>query len=189
MIISVLSSVALFATNSSREQAKSIKALKELDSARDGMGLLFLDTGKYLFGCPSNKTIAWDNEVALSHPDSGMTVEPSPGTTASSVSPPCEWTAENISDWDGPYMPTAIDPWGNPYIYDSDYYPRGDCSLVYDLSAGGRCWNDGIASNNNNPLACRVLPIKAFVSEGPTKLNKGVLFGYYDCDDIYLQIQ
>lgn len=188
VIIVLLSGIVLFATKAAREKAKTVEAVAELDSARDGTALLYIDTRKFPFGCTSNKRVGWFNEVALNDNRSGIINRPDVGITDDSVDPACEWTAKDRANWNGPYMPAALDPWGNPYMYDSDYYPRGDCDLIYDINDGKTCWRDGSGTNNNDPLACRVLPIKAFVSEGPTKLNGGVFSGYYDCDDVYLPI-
>lgn len=107
-IIGILASVILPALSTAREKAKIAKAKAEVKSIRDAVELLISDTGEW----PGHKDIddvesgASDNEIwDLNLPSSGITD-----------------TDGDYSNWKGPYMSSVpLDPWGNPYFFDTDY--------------------------------------------------------------------
>lgn len=159
-IIGILASVVLGSLNTAREKAKTAKVVSELRNLRTAIASLEDDTGKWPNGCPvSQGTVgASGNEVNFTAANAGIVAQPTAGGAA-----PCGWTAIEVAKWKGPYMPKVTDPWGNPYWFDSDYYPRKDC---------------------DNPS---VTPIVVVESHGPDGVG-GAENSIYDCDDIYLGI-
>lgn len=163
-IIGILASVVMNSVNSARANTKTSKAKAELQSLRAAISSLEDDTGKWPNGCPVATSVTGSsNEIRFSLANAGIIAVPSVGVTDNTTDPPCEWTAEEVSAWKGPYMPNAIDPWGNPYWFDSDYYPRQDCG---------------------DPAAPATVVVE---SHGPNGAG-GAQSGSYDCDDIYLEL-
>lgn len=178
-IIGILASVVLTTVNTARDKAMTAKVMSELRNTRSAITLLEDDTGKWPNGCEvATVLVGNSNEVELDTAAAGIVSTPAVGVTDPSTNPPCEWTATDVNNWKGPYMPTALDPWGMPYWYDSDYYPKRDCPYE-----PGICPTAG-----NGNLNCGIAPIAALVSGGPNKAN-GAQNANYDCDDIYMQIQ
>ncbi len=135
-------------------------------NARTAIALLFDDTGKWPLGCTS---LLGDTSDQLDHPQTGLKTVPSVGTQG----PGCTWTAADIAKWKGPYMTVpAIDPWGQPYEFDSDYFFGRDCigHPNFDVSHGF-----------TGPV------ITAVQSNGPGGAEANPW--YYDCDDIYIEIK
>lgn len=163
-IIGVLASVVLSSLNTARAKAKIAKATAELRNLRSAIASLEDDTGKWPNGCPVSQVATGSgNEISFAAADAGIIAQPTVGGTA-----PCVWTAAEVAKWKGPYMPNAVDPWGNPYWFDSDYYPRKDCPTT-----------------NANPS---VVAIVAVESHGPDGVGGAESPGTYDCDDIYIEI-
>ncbi len=163
-IIGILASVVLNSLNTARAKAKTAKATAELRNLRTAIASLESDTGKWPNGCPVEKSVTGSsNEIRFSVANAGIIAAPSVGVTDSTTNPPCEWTASEVVAWKGPYMPSALDPWGNPYWFDSDYYPRKDCGYL------------------------TVAAVVAVESHGPNGVG-GAQSGNYDCDDVYIEI-
>lgn len=143
-IIGILASVVLASLNDAREQGQISAAQSELKQIHTAMELLFNDTGLYPHKrrqyCPP--VSGANNEVDLSLPASGIMA-----------------TDGTYSVWKGPYMPAVIDPWGNPYFLDEDYYCTagavgcdGHSSTVVDRSVLVSCGPDGmIGDDTGNP--------------------------------------
>jgi general secretion pathway protein G len=157
-IIGILSSVVLSSLNTAREKAKIGKAKAELSNAKTAIRLLEADTGKWPNGCPVSKTS--NPEVLLDTAQAGIK-QP---ITENDNGDGCIWTAEDVANWDGPYMKTPIDPWGNSYDFDPDYTP-------YSFSGG--CVQ---------PVGSK---IPVVVSYGPDGIGRNK----YNCDDIFLEIK
>ncbi len=106
-IIGVLASVVMPAVNTAREKADIAAAVAEIDAVKTSFHILYDDTGYYPNGatdyCRDTSAIA-NNEVDLSV------------AAAELVGDGGGWAR-----WSGPYIPDAIDPWGNPYFLDEDY--------------------------------------------------------------------
>lgn len=110
-IIGILASVVLSALNSARDKARVSAVQQALTQINRAMYMLYLDTGRY----PSFANNVTDicvapsgqNEIAANDDNAGL------------VSNGRGWAG-----WSGPYILTAIDPWGTPYYFDSDY----DCT-------------------------------------------------------------
>ena len=175
-IIGILSSVVLASLNSARGKAQNARAMADLRSFRTGIALLEDDTGKWPNGCdPGTVTVGLTNEVNLNDQQAGMVEQPTPGVTARTQGGAvlCEWGPE-VAAWNGPYMPSAIDPWGSSYWFDGDYEARSDP-------------DPGESCSPPNPST-----IIAVVSLGPDKGENGdgiLTTNDYDCNDVYLKIQ
>lgn len=158
-IIGVLSSVILGSLHDAKQSAQIAKAQSEIRQVRSAVGLLADDTNSWPNGCAVGAVVVGsNNEIELTNACSGITQSPpASGCT-------CSWSAEARGHWNGPYYNAPLDPWGHPYWYDSDYYPRKDCG---------------------NPS---VGAIAAIVSVGPNGTG-GPDTGNYDCDDIYLEMR
>ena len=126
-VISLLSSVVLSSLSGTREQARESGAQAQLRSLHQATQQLLNDTGKWPGGCPpqwgATNVLVYldDKEVA------GLTKKPQEGEVPGyypTGGTPCEWTAEDLTQWDGPYVSPdkLIDPWGNPLIIDTHYH-------------------------------------------------------------------
>ena len=155
----------MFSLNSARDKAKKARSSMELTDARNAIGVMSIDTGLWPNGCPVGDVITvTGNEIELDKPEAGILSVPPQGPTISG----CDWTAEAVGGWGGPYVNSSmIDPWGNAYWFDNDYYSRQDCPTP-----------------DANPSAPA---IAAVVSMGPNGTG-GPDASDYDCDDVYVQI-
>jgi type II secretory pathway pseudopilin PulG len=106
-IIGILAAVVLASLSQSRELAEIRKAQADMRNIHTAMEQLFNDTGLYPHQltsyCPSQ--FRPGNEVDLSLSSSGLL-----GNDGS------------FENWSGPYVTDVLDPWGNPYFLDEDYY-------------------------------------------------------------------
>lgn len=179
-IIGILASVVLASLNTARDKAKTSKVKADLRSLRTAIALLEDDTGKWPNGCPVGGTA--NPEVALDATNAGIkgTIPPTVGCTDDSddsnnpaCDAPiiCQWTAQDIANWKGPYMETPIDPWGNTYYFDPDYHQYADCVPE--------------PASNKYPIIPEFVTV---FSSGPDELGNGTT-GTYGCDDIFLKIQ
>ena len=158
-IIGVLAGIIINSLNTARAKALTAKAISEIRNLRTAIISLEDDTGKWPNGCPVEKvSTGSSNEVSFADSNAGIIARPSVGGSGS-----CVWTASEVAQWKGPYMPSALDPWGTPYWFDSDYYPRKDCG---------------------DPSVAAIVAIE---SHGPNKVG-GAENGIYDCDDMYLKV-
>jgi len=155
-IIGVLASVILPSLNNAREKGQIAKAQADLRNVRAAVALLADDTGKWPSGCRIG-AIA-NPEVDLNDARAGLAVQP----TTEDNGGGCEWTASDVTEWEGPYIENLTDPWGNSYYFDPDFRPFENCGTIPDEAEG-----------------------VSIISFGP---NGGSLNGY-DCDDIYLEMQ
>src|SRR3989304_4061479 len=127
-IIGILASTVLASLNTARSKAKVASAKSELRQVRNAIALLEDDTGKWPNGCPIAETN--NPEVAIDNALAGIKATPTVGCTEDSdnsnnptCNAPivCQWTAQDIANWKGPYMQTPVDPWGRSYWFDPDY--------------------------------------------------------------------
>lgn len=169
-IIGILSGIVMTSLNTARQRSRVAKAQSELTSIRNGIALMSIDTGLWPNGCLIGVVVGngggggSTNEVSLADPQAGIMSAPSVGQT----DPECDWTASAVAAWNGPYSSASpTDPWGHPYWFDNDYYPRQDCP-----------------TNNANP---GVAGISAVVSLGPNGTGGPLNLGY-DCDDIFISL-
>lgn len=105
-IIGILASVITPALSDARAKALVAATQVELGNIDKAMKLLYDDTGYYPNGATSycRTTLPADNEVDLSLGTASLVAD-----------------GNSLSDWRGPYIPSAIDKWGTPYYLDEDY--------------------------------------------------------------------
>ncbi len=130
-IMGLLAAVIFVAVGRARASARIAKAQADLAQFRTGIELMASDTGKWPNGCPIESSA--NPEVELNQPAAGLASAPPVGV----VELPCEWTATEVTYWNGPYAGTAstLDPWGTSYWFDADYVPLGS-EVVVLLSYG-----------------------------------------------------
>jgi len=150
-IIGILATIVISNTNQARENAQITRALIDLREIRRALDTLTIDTGLL----PTVGATKLDEETCVF---SGTGNELYLNTSAAGI----ESTDGNFPGWNGPYMtPVPLDPWGNQYIFDSDY----DC----DNNANG-C--EGFSGQT----------VRAIHSSGPN----GSALNIYDADNIVL---
>ena len=105
-IIGILVSVVLPTVNSARDKALIASAQVELGSLKTIFGQMYDDVKLYPNGASSHcrSSLPANNEIDLSSDNAGL------------VANGLGWPG-----WDGPYVPSVEDPWGNPYYLDEDY--------------------------------------------------------------------
>lgn len=155
-IIGVLASVILASLNDARAKGMIANAESELRNIRSGIALLEYDTRKWPNGCPPGQET--NPEVLLTAQQAGVVLAP----TVQDNGDGCEWTASDVSNWDGPYVSETVDSWGNAYHFDPDYTPYENC---------------GTEPTGSSTVA--------IVSSGPN----GSAVNAYDCDDIFLKMK
>ena len=110
-IIGILAATVLGALSDAREGARVARAQTELDQIYKATFQLNLDTDFWPSGAAgvSDGCIlpTGTNEIAANTANAGLVAN-----------------GRGWSNWRGPYHNRPIDPWGNPYYFDSDY----DCS-------------------------------------------------------------
>lgn len=106
-IIGILAAVVLASLSDAREQARIAAAQSEMRNIHSAMEMLVLHTGLYPHKqktyCPPRNVNG--NEVNLSLSSAGLM-----GTDGT------------YAGWSGPYVSDVLDPWGNPYFLDEDYF-------------------------------------------------------------------
>ncbi len=170
-IIGILSSVVLSSLSTSREKAKIGKVKAELSNIKTAISLLASDTGKWPNGCPINPTVNSNPEVALDTAQAGIKERPS--ACSGTCNDTCAWQQSEVDNWNGPYMKTPTDPWGNSYYFDPDYSPYQNWTSNNSSSAQNNC---------SNPPGSKISVVNSYGPNGGT-LNR------YDCDDIFLEIR
>ena len=167
-IIGILASTVLASLNTAREKAKIAAVKAELRQVRNAIALLEDDTGKWPNGCQPSAVS--NPEVLLDNANAGIKFPPS----APYSSGTCSWTAQDVTNWKGPYMETPVDPWGRSYIFDPDYQEYSACAAK--------------PAGEKYPAIPKFI---AVLSAGPTITNQqgdNTGINDYDCDDIFLQI-
>jgi len=155
-IIGILASVVLTSLASAREKSQLARVKADLKQIRTALALLEIDTGRWPNGCPPGAPA--NPEVDLGLNTAGLMSAPPVGV----VDAPCEWTAAAVANWEGPYVGSVTDPWGNNYYFDPDYRGYDNCASIPDEPE-----------------------LNALLSFGPN----GVGVNAYDCDDQFLTIQ
>jgi len=133
-IIGILASIVLVSLSGAREKARIVVAKAETRNIYNTFILFDVDTGEW----PGHQTPNQDgcgvgnNEICddpprpcvykLSDCEAGLV---------------CDDAGDPYSDWSGPYLSTSqlVDPWGNEYFFDTDYYinrgtPQEECVVV-----------------------------------------------------------
>lgn len=134
-IIGVLASIVLASLRYARNNALKAKAQAELDGIRAAMEVMASDTEEW----PGHQTPNEVNETSSPPNEIDDITAESAGLAA---------TDGSYENWNGPYIePGMLDPWGNPYFFDTDYDLNGGVgSVVYGVALGSYGPN-GIGSN------------------------------------------
>lgn len=152
--VAVLLIIAVVSLVRSRAAAKEFVVHADIVAIQNAITLLIEDTGKWPNGCPPNGVS--NSEVDINNTQAGIVNQPLVGDQGDG----CEWTAEDVVAWGGPYIVnTLTDAWGNAYYFDPDYNAYAGCSSK--------------TTQANTPV---------IVSFGPN----GAGVNDYDCDDIFL---
>lgn len=107
-ILGVLASVVLASLRQGQEEGRIASTQRQLQELYKATLLLYHDTGFY----PSGRDGVTDiciypgkgNEIHADNPNAGL------------ISNGRGW-----SGWNGPYIGSPYDPWGNPYLFDSNF--------------------------------------------------------------------
>ncbi|KPJ55122.1 hypothetical protein AMJ47_01190 [Parcubacteria bacterium DG_72] len=114
-IIGILATIVLVNLSVARKKAKIVQAQTEIRQIYNGIAMLNLDSDEWL---------------AHKKPD-----EVEPGASGNEICQDgCTYSLEDdevgllnddssnpYDNWDGPYINTITDPWGNEYFFDTDY--------------------------------------------------------------------
>lgn len=151
VVLGILAAIVLNVFGGVQQRARTTSAEAELQGVDKAIAALSVDTGKWPNGCAIG--LNSNPEVFIQLADAGLAQSP----TAGVIDTDCEWTAQDISNWRGPYLQTneIIDPWNNSYVFDPDYYPWRNCDDKTEAPA-----------------------VAVVVSYGPDATE-------YSCDDIY----
>ncbi len=112
-IIGILASIVLVSLNTAREKALRAKAHQELVGIRSAITVMAVDTEEWPGHQPTNQVnVSLSNEIA--------------NVAATGVGLSDNPAGDPYTGWDGPYVEsTMLDPWGNPYFFDTDYDLNG----------------------------------------------------------------
>ncbi len=145
-IIGILATIVLVSLNGARKKANIVKAQVEIRQIYNGISMLNLDSDEWLAhkepeevepGASGNEICGdgcayslGDDEVGLLNNDS----------------------SDPYDNWDGPYINTIIDPWGNEYFFDTDYNYNQHMGLPGDkwVVVVGSYGPDGAGLNEYN---------------------------------------
>jgi general secretion pathway protein G len=109
MILGILATISFLGAQSYRERAMIARARAEIDQIAKAIFLLQVDTGKWPGGQIPGVPVGSGNEITdLNQPGAGL----------------CNRDGR-FPNWNGPYYtpcPIPKDPWGNNYIFDTDYF-------------------------------------------------------------------
>ena len=112
MIIGVLATISFLGVQSFREKALIAKARAEIDQIAKAILFLQSDTGKWPGGQIPGVPPSGGNEITdLNQGRAGLCANDG-----------------RFQNWKGPYFarcPVPKDPWGNNYIFDTDYFVDG----------------------------------------------------------------
>jgi prepilin-type N-terminal cleavage/methylation domain-containing protein len=121
-IIGILSTVAVVNLDSARHKARVAKSQADLHNIARAFDLLAHDTGKWPGTGHATQFPNYAYYVCSGGPNGNEVRDlrvDTAGLTSDHPSLP-----DYYPDWDGPYMTAdnLIDPWGNPYFFDNDYW-------------------------------------------------------------------
>ena len=132
-IIGILATIVLSSLGRARDKAQRANALVELDSLRDAIFLLELDTNVMIGGLPLGTCNANDEySFAPTTPECGGGLICNTARLYPSGS-----TYTYPSSWAGPYVSeeALIDPWGNYYLFDYDVH----CGTSGNVIPSSKC--------------------------------------------------
>ncbi len=114
-IIGIIAAIILVSVNSAREKALIAKAQAEAKQIYNGILMLNLDSDEWLAhkepdevepGAINNEICGDGCSLSLGDCEVGLV---------------CDDPGDPYDNWDGPYINTITDPWGNEYFFDTDY--------------------------------------------------------------------
>jgi type II secretion system protein G len=112
-IIGVLASIVLVALNGAREEAQNAKARQELNGIRSAIEVMAVDTQEW----PGHQIPGEINNIGVNEISN---------IAATNVGLSDNPSGDPYTGWNGPYVEaTMLDPWGNPYFFDTDYDLNG----------------------------------------------------------------
>ena len=119
-IIGILAGIVLINVNSARLQSKYARAQEDLNQVIHAMEILYDDTGEHPnhFSADPCVNTTVNNEIFLNECEAGIAC-----------------TDGFYANWNGPYLAVPVDPWGNNYLFDTDYTCRSNvpgCENVPD---------------------------------------------------------
>ena len=122
MIIGVLATISFLGVQSFREKAMIAKARAEIDHIAKAILLLQTDTGQWPGGQIPGTPVGAGNEITdLNQDRAGLCA-----------------TDGRFQSWNGPYYqrcPIPKDPWGENYMFDTDYFIDGSPRVA--IASGG----------------------------------------------------
>ena len=155
-IIAVLATLAVLSMMRARAIGKETATQADISSIQIAITLLIEDTEKWPNGCDPN-TVS-NPEVNINDAQAGIVSQPTVGDQGDG----CEWTAEDVAAWGGPYIvDTLNDAWGNAFYFDPDYTAYANCGSETTMDER---------------------PVVLSFGENGTGVNA------YDCDDIFLAL-
>ncbi|MBI4137040.1 prepilin-type N-terminal cleavage/methylation domain-containing protein, partial [Candidatus Roizmanbacteria bacterium] len=166
-IISVLIIGAGFSFNQALRRAREHGTRTQLEQVKAAIFLLERDTGNWPGGCPPR---------TFANPEFSLETDQGPGgvlaggirnlpVVGSYGDPECQWTAQEVADWHGPYLnpdTPLVDTWGQDFVFDPDYHGR-----THPTSG---CINLGCCTPES--------------FDGVALLSSGIDTVAYTCDDI-----
>ena len=155
VIIGVLAAMAVVRFKSARERVKIAQAKLWVNRIAKAVETLGAETGEWPGHTPAGYICYWGNNEVwdLNSPRAGIVrdddEDPFPG-------------------WAGPYMETVpLDPWGNKYFIDTDYYPPGThkwAAVVGSFGPNGRGRNVYDDDNIYVIISTEELPAEYYTS-------------------------
>jgi prepilin-type N-terminal cleavage/methylation domain-containing protein len=114
-IIGILATIVLVSLSTAREKANIAKAQTEINQIYKGIMMLNLDSDEWLAHKEAEEieSGAANNEIC----ESGCAYS----LEDCEVGLLCDDSSDPYANWNGPYVNTIIDPWGNEYFFDTDY--------------------------------------------------------------------
>ena len=142
-IIGILSTIVLTSLSSARKKARIVVARTEAKNIYNVFVLLDMDTGEWPghripnqdeCGAGNNEICADGCSYKLSDCEAGLA---------------CDDAGNPYSDWNGSYLKTdqLVDPWGNEYFFDSDYYKDQGTPQEKCVAAIGSYGPNGVGNN------------------------------------------
>ena len=131
LIIVTLAAIIAIASFHGVAKSRVVRTQGDLATLKSALAALYMDTSRYILGCPPFQMLNSTAVVPLDDQWAGLLSKPSQGVPPYSLpvnaagQPLCRWTAENVSAWQGPYVDTSTlsDVWKNKYVFDAMYEP------------------------------------------------------------------
>lgn len=128
-VIGIIALLVLNAVGNAQANARVAKAQADLRQVEEAILGMMVDLEKWPNGWPANAES--NPEVNVELQDAGLSQAPAVGV----IQAPCEWTALDVANWNGPYLSDVEiqDAWDQSYVIDPDYYPYQSCATETTL--------------------------------------------------------